>query len=1299
MTGLHGGALSAVLAVSAHGPLDRRGEGARTPARKDLPGESYLSRSEPDRVHGCSRTSAQGLTRGWLDKGLRTVRALSAVVHTHPVSRFPARVRPVALKTVKFLSTPAAAVAALFNKVRLALLAIAVVAVPACSSSSDSGAVTPSGLVQNLTQDPAGQTIVTSLQGLEGTIAPASVEASGGQTVTSVSQNGSTFLIAFDGVVSPDDQVRFVGVSGLSDEWRTVTSSDSRDPLFSITGATQDTSDLVLGGDTISVQFYSGPRVLQAEAEDPANWTLSVEGTTLDLVGTSISLDNATQIATFTLGRFANLHASFTLSCNVGTVAATSVATFALTGAATGDTAVPAVSTVTQDLNPVTFGDEFGRVLIFDFDEPISPVFGALPANFTVVDHPGAQGLTMPTSVDFEAGNDSQLRVTFSRPVVPGLDQIDIAGLVDAHGNLIVPVTNPIVAGSTSVNAFTTVTFETVEGAGNDRVVASTSQALDPDTAANAARWTLAVGGLGAVDLTTQSLGYDLLTRTLTIDLDFDVSNGTTGDLVASGAVDVDGEAFSLAAPQALAAGDSDSPGVSSLTQNRVADTSGKTLDVTFTEDVDPTTATNAANYTFTPALTVNTASVVAGNLVRLQTDSVALPGDYTLTVAQAVSDPAGNDLGSAFGPAGFPSTDVSAPSAIAVSGTAVEGAENDQISVLFDDDMVPAEVQDVSNWTLESPIGTPVSLAGSTVTYSASGGVATLALDAPGATALVRSFDLQVDFSGMRDLGGNSVVATPITATVVGESNRPGLEAAFINAGTGDEVTLRFSEPMRRLTDVFDAVSNPAGVKYIVTDAATGAPLAPVSVAEVDGGLGVVLSFGAVIDPASTVDVVGLVDLAGNVLFPVLASALEAEVTDVPAISTVTFLAVEGTDNDQISVTFNHPMSAWGITSSDSYSCTDSAAGVVPLTDATFSFDGADTVTINLAAASNVDLQSALSYELTLEASPTRPLRTKWGTVLPISSASPLTAVTGDVSAGPSPITSLAIVDPSSTENAFVIFSESVEAVAAVDPLNYTYGGGTVATSAVLVDPRVVQVTFAGVTVAPANSVDVNALVVDTAGNASTGVVSLAVTADTTVPTITSSTAVIAPGFGGDYVDVAFDEALDPATATLSGNYVLTNGSETLRLLGVIHDSEANSVRLLVDDMPEGATIITTVQGIADFAGNGFAAPVASPAVAGGDVTTPGISGGVINFWWDAAGTTVDVRFSEDVDYSFAEVFANWSTSGTVTVTATEAIGIDHVRLTLSAPLGPGETVELQAGLSDAAGNVAGSLSIVPAD
>jgi hypothetical protein len=1206
----------------------------------------------------------------------------------------------VALKTVNLPTTPAAAVAALSNKVRLALLALAAVALPACSSSSDATSVTTSGVVQNLTLDPAGQTIVTTLVGFQGTITPAAVEASGGQSAVTVTVTGSTFAIAFDSVVSPDHQVRFVGIAGLSDEWRDVTSTDSRNPSFSILGATQDVSDSTLGGDTISVQFVSGPRVLESAAEDISNWTLSVEGTTLDLTGSTITLDNVTQIAGFSLGRFANLHSSFTLSCDVETVAATSVGSNALTGTATGDSAAPTVASVTQDLDPVSLGDEFGRVLVFDFNEPVSPVFGAIPSNFTVVDHADAQGLTMPTSVEFEAGDDTQLRVTFSRPVVPGLDQIALAGVVDAHGNALAPITSAIVAGSVSVNAYTAVTFETVEGIANDRVVASTSQALDPDTAANFDRWALTVGGIGVVDLSTQTLSYDLLSRTLTIDLNFDVANGTTGDLVASSAVDVDGETFSLAAPQATAAGDSDTPGVSSLTQNRVVDLSGRTVDIVFTEDVDPTTATNPANYTFAPANTVSSASVIAGNVVRLQTDDVALPGAYTVSVAQAVSDPAGNDLGAPFGPAGFLSTDVVAPLAIAMSGTAVEGAENDQISVLFDDDMFPADVEDVTNWTLESPVGTPIDLTGSWVSYSTSGGVASLILNAPGAEALIRSFDAQVSFTGVRDVGGNAIGPDVISTTVLGDANRPGLESTFIVAsGPGDELTLRFSEPMRQLTDLFDAVSNPDGVRYILNDAGTGTSLAPLSALELDGGLGVKLTFGAVIDPLSTIDVVGLVDLAGNVLFPVIASALEAEVTDVPAISSVTFLAVEGSNNDQISVTFTQPMSAWGITSAMGRQTTDSMGATLALTDAALSFDGVDTVTISLGGASNVDLQSALTYQLLLVNSPIQSVRSKYGVALPMFAASAVTAVTGDVTVGPSPTTSLAIVDPSSTESAFVIFSESVNATEAVNVLNYTYDGGIAATSATLVDPRVVQVTFTGATVAPAGVVDVLASVVDTAGNASAGSLSLAVTSDSTAPTITSSTAVIAPGFGGDYVDVAFNEALDPATASVSANYALTIGGATLRLLGVIHDSEANSVRLLVEDMPEGSTVVTTVQNVADFAGNALVVPVASPSVAGGDVTVPALDGGVVNLWWDAAGTTVDVRFSEDIDYAFPEVLANWSTSGAATVTAAEAIGLDHVRLTLSAPLAVGETLDLQAGLADSAGNVAGSLSISPSN
>lgn len=1219
---------------------------------------------------------------------------------THQESRFPACVRPVAPKTVNLLTTPAAAVAALFNKVRLALLVLAAAALPACSSSSDATSVTTSGLVQNLTLDPAGQTIVTTLEGFEGTITAPSVEASGAQSALSVTATGSTISIAFDGVVSPDHQVRFVGVAGISDEWRDVTSTDSRNPAFTILGATQDTSDSTLGGDTVSVQFYAGPRVLESAAEDLSNWTLSVAGTTLDLVGSTIELDNATQIATFTLGRFANLHASFTLSCDVETVAATSVGSNALTGTATGDTAAPSIASVTQDLDPVSLGDEYGRVLVFDFNEPVSPVFGAIPSNFTVVDHVNAQGVTMPTSVAFESGDDTQLRVTFSRPVVPGLDQIALAGVVDAHGNALAPITSAIVAGSVPVNSFSTVTFETVEGIANDRVIASTAQALDPDTAANFDRWTLTVGGgMGVVDLSTQTLGYDLLSRTLTIDLDFDVVNGTTGDLVAVGAVDVDGETFSLAAPQAAAAGDSDTPGVSSLTQNRVADVSGKTVDVFFSEDVAPATATDTANYTFTPALTVTSASVVAGNVVRLQTDAVALPGDFTLTVAQAVSDPAGNDLGAPFGPSGFPSTDVVAPTSIAASGTAVEGAENDQVSVLFDDDMFPADVEDVSNWALESPVGNPIDLTGSSVSYSAAGGVANLTLDAPGAAALIRSFDVQVSFTGVRDLGGNTIGPDAISTTVVGEANRPAVESAFIVAsGAGDELTLRFSEPMRRLTDLYDVVSNPAGVRYTLTDDSTGSQFAPLSASELDGGLGVMLTFGAVVDPLSTIDVVGLVDLAGNVLFPILAETLVPEVTDAPAISAVQFNAVEGAANDQIVATFNHPMSAWGITEPFSYSCVDSLANPVPLADADFSFDGVDTVTITFTAGSAVNLLSAETYELGLEVAAERPLRTQYGVAITLSTSAAPAAVSGDTAVGPAAAGSLAIVDPSSTENAFVIFNESVDAVAGATASNYVYNGIT-ATAATLVDPRVVQLTFGGATVTPGFDIDVNAAVVDTAGNASAGAVLLSVTSDLSEPTVLSSTSVISSGFGGDYIDVLFDEALDPATATISTNYTVSSGGEGLRLLGVIYNSGASTVRLLVDDMVEGASVVTTMENLADFAGNALAGPTGSASVAAGDAVIPAISSGVINLWWDAAGTTVDVEFSEGIDYAYASTAGNWSTSGTATVTAADAIGVDHVRLTLSEPLGAGETVILNAGLADPAGNTAGSLAIAPAN
>ena len=1203
--------------------------------------------------------------------------------------------------TVNFFSSPAAAMAALSRAARLALALTAISALPACSTAGDSApTVTVGGLVQDLTLDPSGQTIVASLPGFEGALSTSSVEVSGLQTPTSVQMTGSTAVIAFDAVVSPDHQLRFIGVSGISNDWRSVSTSDARTTAFGIVSATQDTSDLLLGGDEISVQFYNGPRVVESSVADISNWTLSVGGTPLDLAGTSISLDSTTQLASITLGALASLHSSFTLSCDIATVAATSVTSMTLTGVAVGDAAPPTVVSVTQELDELSSGDEFGRVLVFDFDEPISPIFGAVPSSFSVVDHADAQGLTIPTNVESVASDDTQLRVTFSRPVVPALDEISLSGILDAHGNALTPVTSPITAGDQPVNHFSVVSFETVEGAGNDRVVASTTQALDPDTAADGARWALTVGGVGPVDLTGQSLAYDLLSKTLTIQLDFDVVNGTTGDLQAAGAVDVDGETFVEVAPTQLAAGDTDPPAVSSMTQNRVVDPTGQTLDITFTEDVEPVTATDVGSYVFSPALVVVGATVVNGTTVRVVTAATALPGDYTLTVAQAVSDPAGNDLGAPAGPTAFGSTDDAAPRPIAAAGTAIEGASNDRLTVLFDDDMVLAEVEDLANWAVESPVGTPLDLSGSTVTYFAAGSYAHLVLDAAGAESFIRGLEVGATLTGMRDLGGNTVTATPVTATVQGEKNRPAVESAFIvSSGPGDELTLRFSEPMRRLTDTYDSVSNPAGVRYAVVDPVTSMSTFPVAAAEVDGGLGVTLTFSGVIDPGVTVDVVGLVDLAGNVLFPVHGLALEVEAVGEPAVSAASFTAVAGTDNDQVVVTFAEPMSAWGILAAESYGMVDSLGGSVPeLADAQFKFDGLDTVTITFGPGSGFNLDVAESYDLNLEVSPSVPLRTRSGVPFSGASATGLLGVGGDT-LGVAPLQCRAIVDPVSTAHAYAVFDETVDESAALAPAHYSYQSGTLATSVTLVGDRVVRVHFDGTALAPGGVIEVDAAMLDTAGNAPQGVIQLSLTTDLQAPTLLGSTCVIVPGMGGDYIDLSFDEALDPVMASQASNYAISSGGSGLRLLGVFPLGETGGVRLLVEDLLEGATVTVTIDLLADVVGNVRSTLAASSAVATGDAVAPTLDSGVVHRWWDATGRTVDVRFSEDIDYTFAQAPTNWSTSGVATVLSAVPISADHVRLTLSDALGANETVDLLAGLLDSAGNLAGPLSLDPSD
>ncbi len=1189
-------------------------------------------------------------------------------------------------------------VRALFAALSIGLLTVG------CSSSSDTDVdgAQVGAAVQDLIEDRDGQTISINIDGLSGTIGTGSIEASAGQNATSVTRDGSRVLIAFDARVTPSHQVRFVGIDGVTEDWLDVTTSDPRVPRLGILGATQDVSDDLLGGDQITVAFVAGPRVIQSEAEDPDNWNLRVEGITLDMTGTVIGINPATQVATITLGPLANLHEDFTLAANVSTVADVAVAPTAVSGTATGDAVPPGLeggNPVLQDIVLGTGGDEYGRVITIDFDEPISPVFGATASHFSVFDHVDSIGVTSVTRVAVDALDNTKVRVSFSRPVVPGLDQITIDGVVDAHGNAFPAQTSNLVAGSTAVNGFASVNFNTVEGLGNDNVVAVLNQAIDPDTAEDPARWTLDIDS-NPVVLAPGDIAYDLATKTITIELGADFANGLSAELTAVGAVDVDGEGFNVAAAPALAAGDATAPTVSSMTQNRDADGSGKTIDVTFSEPLDVTTATNTANYTFAPAITVDSATLVDGDVVRLALQSVAVPGDVTLTVAQAISDPAGNDLGGDVGPEPLSSTDIIPPTLVSAAAQSIEGAENDVLFAFFSDSLVPVEAEDILRWSLESPIGTPWDLTGSTVSYNESTGVATLSLEGAGVPSFLVGDDFDLSITSIRDLGGNASDPMGVTGQATGESRRPSLEGVFISGVAGNEISVRFSEPMRDPADLHDEISNPSGARYGLIDPVTSAVTFPASAVANDLGLGVVLTYAGAVDPAATVNVIGLRDAAGNLLFPVLDVSIQPEDTTAPAQGGAPAIAaVEGTNNDMVTVTFNVPMSTWNLENRDAYVLTNVGTGLpVDLTGATFDFDGVSTLTITLGIAASTSFDAAETYDFELETDGINTLRSAQGVELAATDSQAGVAVTGDTVSGPTLAGTSALTVPGDANALVVVFNETVQEAAATTATEYNFGG-SVATSVSRLNDRSFYVSFPG-PVSFGVALDITATAaIDTAGNASVGVISVTTTEDVVPPFVSAVTASIDSGIGGDTIVVAFNEMLDADVTIPVERFNVTSGGLPVRVGLVTYDVQSLEATLFVQDLVDGQAVSVSVTGMTDIVGNVPGAPMTGSAVPSGDSVAPDIVVAFVNLDADSGGTVIDVQFSEAVDSAFAIAGGNWTVSTGETVTAAESFGSDHVRLQLSAAIDAAATLTLGAGLTDVAGNEALDLVIDPTE
>ena len=1132
-------------------------------------------------------------------------------------------------------------------------------------------------VLQDLDLDPDGRTTVLSFKSkVAGTISPGNFRSNGAQIALTASKAGNTVTVEWDDRMTPTNKVRMVHESGGFEEgFQNIKTSDDSAPTFTTAGA----QVAGLGDDTITVAF-SGPRVVQSMAEHVNNWSLRVNGQLLDLAGTTIALDPDTQVGTITLGPNANLHAAFELrATNLLSVADTPVDAVFVGGVASGDATAPTLVSAVQNLTE----DEFGMVVDFTFDDAMDPVFNGNLADYD------AGGSTLATNV--AQPSDTVLRVSFSEPVIPGIDTVTLSNLLDSHGNALATAAHAVAQGGPVANGFASnPTFTTVENAGGDQVVAVFTQAIDPAHGGDHTRWELDANA-SAVDLSLQTLTYDFLTKTLTIDLVDDYANGDSFDLRPAGGnepIDVDGDTFTTTFAGTIG-GDASLPAIASVTQNRTFDSSGQTFDVLFDEDVDGTQAQTTGNYTLSGGQNVTGAVLQPDDrTVRLTLDAVATPTVHTIDVAN-VEDLAGNAMTAVVAGA-LVSDDTTAPSPTMPVATAVEGPDNDTIAVTFDDTMVTTGITNPANWTIESPIGSARSTAAASVAFDGGSNTATITFDGPGDYDFQVLEDFNVALTGMMDIAGNAIDGTAVTGTVGGEANFPFIEAIWRDGVTTTDVHVRFSEACQSIADAYHPSSNPTGVaRYLWLDGADSPLGYPTSAVASGDARQVTLTYSAAVTAGvDKLDVFGVADLAGNVVFPVLGDVIVAADATAPALSTgvSTGTALSGEDNDSITVVFDRPMSADGILNAANYSFTDGTA--IDLSTADFEFDGVDTVTIDLSAAGSDPLTDGSVYTLTVDN-----LLSAQGVAMAGPSNDSVTP-SGDA-VSPALVAGAAQLDAQDTANSVLItMDEALDPTDAVVLTNYDIAAVNPDT-VVQLGPRTVRATWSG-GVAVAQTVNVT--LTDLAGNAATSGQAI-VAADASGPSLVAVSGSAAPNLGGDRILVQFDEPVGAATALDSANYAILQGAQAVDLSGAAfrYESGTNTVVIHLPagtELVNGVDVDVTVSNVENHAQLAMAAPENLTGSTTGDGAAPSLQSAVVNWTADATGATVDLRYSEDVEAADAGDALSYTATGGNAASSASVVRTDVVRVVFAAALSPGDQVTATA-IDDLAGNTAASTQV----
>lgn len=754
---------------------------------------------------------------------------------------------------------------------------------------------------------------------------------------------------------------------------------------------------------------------------------------------------------------------------------------------------------------------------------------------------------------------------------------------------------------------------------------------------------------------------------------------------------------------------DATAPTVDSVVQDRGADSTGRTIAVTFSEAVTAATAEVAGNYTVSGGANVTAATLrVDERTVDLLLDALAIPGTATVDIAAGIEDAAGNASVLAAGQA-LTSTDATAPAASAIAATAVEGASNDRIIVTFDDDMIGAEVEDLANWTLESPVGTPFDPTGATIAYDAMTRQAQITLTAGANDRNLETGDaIAATFTTMRDVAGNVVTATTIgsdavNGTVDGDVNPPALLS--IVPGAGNTAVLTFTEEVKRMETADQLANVPVnGTRIVLTDASdpgvaatgsvtfTGLPQDGDSVTISDGTDSVTFEFDNDTSATGTPISIGIdaAANAANLLAAVNSDAFNITATTVGAPEVVTLT------NDNLGLAGNATIIE--VDSGDVIDLVDMAGGVDPGT-ATFTATAS-----TAAAASGSPFQADVTFGVQPAAGDSILIigttDLAGNQMFPVTSAPVFAAV----ATAPALTGGTAITAVSGERNDTVVaeFGVDLHPRAAIDPANFTLTDGV--TPIDLATARFEQTQTNEVTIqlegaaqdiqnASAYTLSVNGLASDqgvemVAASAQAG---LTPAGDATAPTVGASDVRIDPT-NVNALLVTFDEAVSVTGATDTASYTMAG-----RVTNTAVMVSPRVVRVTFDTQPAVSdNLDIEVAALTDLAGNAAVA-TSTITVAAADPTAPTVAS--VTATTDPDGVDrIAVVFDEPVVPAEAVLATNYAVTldGAPVALTGATISYSSVAQTVTMDLpmsisltNSGTVAVTPAGISDVAGNV----------